>query len=270
MAACWPRPPSTASRRRRRRSISKLLRAQACNMPVRNWLAQLQSAAACARLRRRAQLWPLSHWERRPLADAREQLELEAQDRAPVSPAHRRSMPATGIIDAATRTGLRVAGLIGAPCVQRRCSASIVPRHRLRTSAPHASADARAAPSPNRLAGVQLPPRRTAVVHRLGQAGRGLREHARRRAVAGIAIAADPGREVLPSAVVPMKRRSKKPRRRDSASGPSPERGQHEALEQRARRRERRGRREGREARRQRRARAASPRSPRPVATASS
>ncbi len=47
-------------------------------MPVRNWLAQLQPQLHAPDYAQ-AQLWPLSHWERRPLADAREQLELEAR-----------------------------------------------------------------------------------------------------------------------------------------------------------------------------------------------
>ncbi|MFO1457087.1 MAG: nitrilase-related carbon-nitrogen hydrolase [Steroidobacteraceae bacterium] len=55
----------------------ELLRAQR-NKPVRNWLAQLQSQLHAPDYAA-AQLWPLSHWEQKPLVDAREQLELEAQ-----------------------------------------------------------------------------------------------------------------------------------------------------------------------------------------------
>jgi predicted amidohydrolase len=55
----------------------ELLRAQRAK-PVRNWLAQLQSQLHAPDYAA-ASLWPLSHWEQRPLADAREQLELESQ-----------------------------------------------------------------------------------------------------------------------------------------------------------------------------------------------
>jgi predicted amidohydrolase len=47
-------------------------------MPVRNWLAQLQPQLHAPDYAA-ASLWPLSHWERQPLADPREQLELESR-----------------------------------------------------------------------------------------------------------------------------------------------------------------------------------------------
>jgi len=53
------------------------LRAQRAK-PVRNWLAQLQSQLHAPDYAA-ARLWPLSHWEHRPLADGREQVELESQ-----------------------------------------------------------------------------------------------------------------------------------------------------------------------------------------------